>query len=134
MPGAPRAIFNEATALAFTGGDRRLLGEIARLFLSNYPKQVKDLQQAVESGEGPPVHRAAHALKGALATLGAERALALARRVEAMGSTNALSGARDACRALEGELEALKRSLAPLTKTRARAAKRRQRRGPSRRS
>lgn len=127
-------VFNEATALAYTGGDRRLLREVVRLFLSNCLKQVKDLRQAVEGAEGLAVHRAAHAIKGALATLGAERALALARRLEAMGSTNQLAGARDACRAFEGELEALKRSLRALIKSRkrGRTANTRPRRGADR--
>jgi HPt (histidine-containing phosphotransfer) domain-containing protein len=127
-------VFSKATALAYTGGDRTLLREVVQLFLSNYPKQLEDLRQAVEGAEGLAVHRAAHAIKGALATLGAERALALARRLEAMGSANQLAGARDACRAFEGELEALKRSLRALIKSRkrGRTANTRPRRGADR--
>ncbi|MBI1873325.1 MAG: Hpt domain-containing protein [Acidobacteria bacterium] len=120
---AGAGVFNEATALAYTGGDRKLLREVVQLFLSNCPKQVDDLRRAVHGVEGPLVHRAAHALKGTLATLGAERALAVARRLETMGSTDELAGASDACRALEGELEALRKALGAAIKSRASAGR-----------
>lgn len=116
-------VFNEATALTYTGGDRRLLTEVIQLFLENSPAQLTALRQAVDIQEAPRIRRAAHALKGALATLGAERALALSRRLEAMGLANQLSDAADVCRELEDELEALKQQL-----TRAQTSRSRRRR------
>ncbi len=105
------SVFNEATALAYTGGDRRLLSEVIQLFLENYPSQLTTLRQAVDGLDGQRIRRAAHALKGALGTLGAERALALSRRIEAMGNADQLSDTAEVCRELEDELEALKQQL-----------------------
>jgi len=67
-------------ALERVGGDRALLGELVEIFLQDLPGRLqlmrKDVLPMAE------IQRVAHDLKGSLATLGAQRASAMASSLE----------------------------------------------------
>jgi signal transduction histidine kinase/CheY-like chemotaxis protein len=64
-PGQPAATeFDEAASLAGMRGDRRMLRELAQMFLEEGPKLLGHVQAAIAQRDGPGLQRAAHTLKG----------------------------------------------------------------------
>jgi two-component system sensor histidine kinase/response regulator len=107
QPPATDAGFDESAGLACTGGDRQLLKEIVTLFREDYPTQLKRIATAIKRRNGEELRMAAHALKGALANVGADPARKAALELEDIGRTESLEGADAAHRRLEAELIAL---------------------------
>jgi CheY-like chemotaxis protein len=98
--------------LTAVAGNRALLGELAQVFATDCPRRVAELKAAVSARDPERIHQAAHAIKGAVATLGGTRARDLATRLESAGREGRLDGAP----ALEGALtEELRRITAFLT-------------------
>jgi CheY-like chemotaxis protein/HPt (histidine-containing phosphotransfer) domain-containing protein len=116
-PPAParETILNEAQVLTRVGGDRDLLAEMAALFREDCPKTLGALRQAVKAGDAHKVQTIAHALKGAVATFGAEAAFDAARDLETMGRRCDLGGAEAGLALLEREIPRLEAALAALT-------------------
>lgn len=96
------------------GGDRELLVEIVDLFLSDCPKRLAELREAVERQDAAMIARIAHAVKGQVANLAGATAKAAALRLEQMGSEVNLTGARKELASLEGAIEQLKIALRAL--------------------
>ena len=96
------------------GGNRELLREIAAMFVSGTPGMLHDVVEAVERGDAPLLHQAAHRLKGSVANFLAAGAVQAALRLERMGASGDLMGAREACRALEVEVMRLRQALAEM--------------------
>jgi two-component system sensor histidine kinase/response regulator len=72
-PGERRAIvriFDERAALVYSGGDRRLLKNVIKLFRSDYPSSLRRIDQSLRRRDPEALRLAAHALKGAIATVG----------------------------------------------------------------
>lgn len=104
-------VFDRTEALARVGGDLELLGEIAGLFLNEYPRQVSTLAQAVESGDSACVEKTAHSLKGSAATFGARSAVESALALERAGRARDLSSAPRLLANLQSSLAALRAEL-----------------------
>jgi PAS domain S-box-containing protein len=111
---AGEEVFDRAQALATTGGDAELLREIVRLFLAECPNWLAQCRDAIARRDAAGLRQAAHTLKGTLAGLGAQAALAEAQRLEAMGCAGDLTGADRSYAALEAALERLRPALAAL--------------------
>ena len=71
-----------AKALASTGGDRQLLGEIIEVFRGEAPRLLADIQQAVADQDVDTLRRAAHTIKGSLRMFGYQQATAIAESIE----------------------------------------------------
>ena len=78
------ALFDPSLALRSVGGDRGLLGEIIDAYLEDCPRLTAELAEAIKRGDRAVARRAAHTLKGSLATLGACEASRIAQRVETL--------------------------------------------------
>ena len=76
---------------------------IVQSFLANSPRQLRELSQVAGAGDLEGLRRAAHALRGSAATLGADRVAALCRQVELSAADGVLS--EQALVALQTELE-----------------------------
>jgi hypothetical protein len=63
-------VFDERAALAYTGGDRRLLKNVVKLFRSDYPSALRRIDRALRRHDFEALRQAAHGLKGAIATVG----------------------------------------------------------------
>jgi|SRR5579863_2125349 len=109
-------VFDRAAALEHLDGDAELLAEGAGMFLEDCPAMMSAVQQAVNERDAPALMRAAHSLKGSLATFAAGPAVALAQRLELMGRESSLDHADAACRDLEAAVERLKPALASLAR------------------
>jgi two-component system, sensor histidine kinase and response regulator len=105
---------DRAAVLARTGGDVELLRELVTLYRADYPRLMAEIQSALRTGDTARLRWAAHTLKGAAGTFGAERVCAEALRLETMGRGGRLAGATEACAALEEALRRFEPVLADL--------------------
>jgi CheY-like chemotaxis protein len=111
---APRLdeVFDERAALAHTGGDRRLLAEVIAIFHSDAGAYARRIGTALRRRDGEGLRTGAHGLKGALATLAAPRARALAAELEQIGRSKRFADGADVYARLEDELKRLQRAFA----------------------
>jgi HPt (histidine-containing phosphotransfer) domain-containing protein len=84
---------------------------LMRLFLDDCPVRVAELRAAVASGDPDQVQRAAHAIKGSVATFGARQARDLAADLERAGRERRLGDAAGLLGTLELELERVNEAL-----------------------
>jgi PAS domain S-box-containing protein len=101
-----------ATALAYVGGDRRLLRDMVELYLEEAPRWRDELRAAIRSGSVADVKRTAHNIKGSMGHFGAGAAFAAAQDLETLARGGILTGAPAACAALEQELDRVEPALA----------------------
>ena len=74
--------FDLEEALVITGGDRRLLAELASMFLNEMPVFIGKLSLALSGNERENISRLAHRLAGSSANFGQTLTGLLARRLE----------------------------------------------------
>jgi signal transduction histidine kinase/HPt (histidine-containing phosphotransfer) domain-containing protein len=102
-----------ATALKAVDGDPVLLHDIARIFLAETPRLLREIESAIFATDAALLRRAAHTIKGGLRLFGAEAAYDLACRLENLGRTGDCGAAgapfvelKDAVVELQRELSA----------------------------
>ena len=130
----PLVVFDGRQALAHTGGDRRLLKQIIRLFRADCPVTLRQIDRAVEARDAEALRMAAHTLKGSIATVGGLAARQQAAAIEEMGRSGELSGARRACIRLRDEIGRLEQALVVAGLTAAPAASTPSRTTPARKA
>jgi two-component system sensor histidine kinase/response regulator len=108
--------FNLAEALERVDGDRQLLGELATLFLQEYPQMLAEIREALASHDPKALQHSAHTLKGSVGNFGAQSASEAAFVLEKMGRQGDLSAAPGALTRLEAELARLQPALAALSR------------------
>ncbi len=81
----PAQWVNWNSAYETVGGDKLLLIELAKVFLDAREGMLQEIEQAIQSGNAKELRRTAHALKGALNHLGAERVAHFGFQLELMG-------------------------------------------------
>lgn len=86
---------------------RGLLPEAAAAFRRDLPARVDALQTAVNDGDGPALARAAHALKGSAANMGAAAVAGICAELEGLGLRGTPDGGIPLLRRLEEELQRL---------------------------
>jgi PAS domain S-box-containing protein len=79
---AGEAVYDRAEALGRLDGDEILLQSLIDLFVADAPRYLDDLETSWRDGDLPRLTRAAHTLKGVLATFSAHPAQAAAARLE----------------------------------------------------
>ena len=113
---AAEQVINHAALLQGVDGSRRLLNQIVRLFLADYPRRVAEIKDAIHRGDANALARVAHTLKGSIGNIAAKNAIAIAQRLETMGRNRKLNDAGQECIALELELARVSKDLRRLTK------------------
>lgn len=111
---ANKPAFDRAAALARVGGDAVLLKELAELFRDECPRSLLQLHAALDREDPKGVQSAAHGLKGAVSTFGAEPSMDAALCLERLGREAQLGEARQALAELEQALASLQTELANL--------------------
>ena len=81
------------------------------LYLQELPNYLGALQQAVASQDGQALYLAAHKFKGASATFGAKRVVALCKLLENLGKENAITQASDTLGQIQSECEQIRPAL-----------------------
>ena len=84
---APSVLFDEASALAYAGGDRRLLKQVVGLFQADASRLLRRMDRALRQRDGEALRMAAHAFKGAVATLGSSSGRDAAAALELSGQS-----------------------------------------------
>ncbi len=80
---------------AITGGDAEFEREVLGEYLNCTPEDVERIRQAIASSDPEALGRAAHALKGSSATVGAKSLAALAKELEMLGKAGNVTAAPD---------------------------------------
>jgi len=83
---------------------RGLLPATVEAFRKDVPGRITALQAALDDGGGEALVRAAHALKGSAANIGAGRAAAICAELEGLGRAGNHGAGIDLVRRLEAEL------------------------------
>ncbi len=104
-------IFNMQALLRRLMGDRQLAGTIVRGFLQDVSSQVNNLRARLDQGDAPGVRRQAHALKGAAATVAAERLQGIALEMERAGAAEKLDHCGELMPGVVEEFERFKSAL-----------------------
>ena len=105
-------VFDHAAALKHSGGDRHLLTEVVALFRADYPGSLRQIGSAIQTNDAEQLRLAAHALKGALATIGSPAGREGAFKLEQMGRTGEVDGAAEALTALRDVIASLEAAFA----------------------
>ena len=93
-------------------GDESLATDVVVGFLDDVPLHVAGFEKAIEEHDAAALHRVAHALKGAAATIGAGNLQESFRALEETDESNAVERARELLPRLENEFEKLRREVA----------------------
>jgi two-component system, sensor histidine kinase and response regulator len=111
-PGSGFKVVDEVKALALVGGDGKLLGELASLFVTDAPKQRAAIRDAFERGDPVRLAQAAHSLKGMVANFAAESAVDAAFSLETAAREGNLPRARETWKEVEETINQLTTELA----------------------
>ena len=82
MPDTDLTVFDVEQALAAVDHDRELLQELTELFAEDADDMMAEIEKSIESADIETLGRAAHTLKGAVATIGGRALADVARRIE----------------------------------------------------
>ncbi len=85
-------------------GERNLLARVIQRYLATAPRQLEELEQALEEGAAERLTAVAHSLKSASVALGAGEVAALCQLLETDGRSGILDKAGVRLRALNGRL------------------------------
>jgi len=77
--------FDDATLLSRVEGNRDLLRAMVDAFIGEAPQLLREIEGAIKRADSGALFNAAHALKGALATLEAHTAARIAAKLERSG-------------------------------------------------
>lgn len=105
-----QTLIDEKAALEALNGDRRLLGELAVMFVEDAPVILQELQAAVDRQDRESAHRSIHSLRGLSSTFFAHDVVELAWRLEQDVKSENLDSLSN------GGFVALKRSINDLVK------------------
>jgi two-component system sensor histidine kinase/response regulator len=108
-------VLDEARLMHTVDGNRKLVRELVALFLDDAPGHLAAIRSAVDETNGPALQAAAHALKGAAATLAGGRVAAISSRLEWCGLSATCPEAVTIFAELEGAISELRTRLITLT-------------------
>ncbi len=122
------AVFDVQAALAYTGGDRTLLREVVGLFRAECRGALGRIERSIRRSDAGALRSAAHAFKGAIATVGGAAGKSAAADLERLGQSGSLDRAGEAFAVLRDRVERLDQAFAAaglVARTRRRPAARR---------
>jgi CheY-like chemotaxis protein len=99
---------DEVALMKLIGGDRKLAGELAELFLADLEPRVTEITAAVTQRDADRLRAGAHALRGSAGSLKAGIVSAAAGVLEAMGRSGELVGVQGALADLNSALASLR--------------------------
>jgi len=108
------ALIDEEALLERVAGDPLFLASMVELFVLDAPARLAAIRQGLGRADAHAVERAAHSLKGALATMAADAAAAEAFRLEELGRSGTLQGAELILAALESQVARVTEALRAL--------------------
>jgi PAS domain S-box-containing protein len=100
-----KVVHSREQLLSQCDGDEKLLTELSTMFGDNTPQMIRAIGEAVEEQNASALVAHSHKLLSSLGAFGAERALALALRLEKQGRENNFGGAKERLTELERETD-----------------------------
>jgi len=88
-------------------GEPDVVQEILTLFVAEAPARLAAIAGAVEAGDAPALQRAAHALKGSAAAIGATALQRICAEVEEVARSGVMAGASAGIESIRGANAAL---------------------------
>jgi HPt (histidine-containing phosphotransfer) domain-containing protein len=107
----PTPVFDRNLALERVDGDASLLADLAQVFLEESPHMLADVQEAVQRKDASAIERAAHSLKGSIATFAAKDAFEVAMKLETIGREGRVEAAEAASASVVSEVGRLRVAL-----------------------
>jgi HPt (histidine-containing phosphotransfer) domain-containing protein len=102
-----RPVFDLQPLLEAVSGDPEIMSQVISLFINSTRNDVNTLREALARNDGRTVKATAHHLKGSLLELGAKELVAMALRLEQMGSAQQLTAAEGVWQELDAALREL---------------------------
>jgi HPt (histidine-containing phosphotransfer) domain-containing protein len=94
-----------------TGGDKEFLKELVDTYLTDSPKLLAQMRDALSANDVDAFRRAAHSLKSTSANFGALTLSARAKELEMMAKAGTLEGAREKMPQVETDYAKVKEEL-----------------------
>lgn len=107
-------LIDQEALLERVAGDPEFLATMVDVFVTDVPIRLDAIRAGLRQADAQGVERAAHSLKGALATMAADQAAAEAFRLEELGRSGTLDGAAAILADLEIQVEAVTAALQAL--------------------
>jgi signal transduction histidine kinase/DNA-binding response OmpR family regulator len=85
--------FSATGLLARVGGNPQVLRDLARISIEDTPKRMSAIRKAIAKKDGAALARAAHALRGSVAMMGAKEVAEECRKIEHLGRSGNLERA-----------------------------------------
>ncbi len=101
---APHQAIDVPELMERIDGDLGFVAELLEIFSEDYPQKMKAIRSCIQSSDADGLKRGAHSLKGALGNLAAVHAASLAARLEQIGASGDVEGARLVLDELDEEL------------------------------
>jgi two-component system sensor histidine kinase/response regulator len=101
--------FDKKMLLKAFDDDWDFLKEIIEMFIADYPKMLKEIEDAIDTKDAPTLQRTAHALKGMLGNFQVQTAVQKAFALEKMGEKAAFDQTREIFTQLSDELNTLEK-------------------------
>ena len=102
-------ILDRIAAVRSMGGDESMFETFIDLFIEDSANQIAIIEEAIAQDDAERLGRAAHSLRGAAATMYAERIAEVASRLEMMGHDETISDAQAVLPRLLEDFTALKK-------------------------
>jgi HPt (histidine-containing phosphotransfer) domain-containing protein len=98
------ALIDDQALLERVAGDPEFLEMMVDIFVADAPIRLDAIRDGLGRQDPMAIERAAHSLKGALATMAADGAAGAALRLEQVGRSGCLEGASDMLDALAAQI------------------------------
>jgi HPt (histidine-containing phosphotransfer) domain-containing protein len=109
------ALIDQEALLERVSDDPEFLAHMVAVFVADVPQRIDAIRSAIARADAHAVERAAHSLKGALATMAADAAAADAFRIEQAGRSGSLAEAARLLHGLEAQIPQVNDALHALT-------------------
>jgi len=109
-------VFRKTSLLEIAGGNTGLVKKLIKIYLSNLPNLMSQIEEGIAVGDGKVVGFGAHSLKGMSYNLSAGLVARAALELEKMGKDGDLSQAEKTYAVLKKEVERLKTAVTSLMK------------------
>lgn len=93
------------------GGDAELFCELVEIFETEIPREIPQLELAIQQHDGRAAERIAHKIKGAASIFGSARVVDLAQTIESRSASSDWEGLEGLCEDLVMATASLRRSL-----------------------
>ena len=90
-----RQVVDFAAALDNISGGKQVLQDLAKIFLEECPKLIKNIEQSLDYSDAQSVQRAAHTLKSSALIMVANELVAMTAHIEKLAANKNLSDIKD---------------------------------------